>query len=166
MSPGDSAFWAGQLLTTVAAAAGVLLAFALERTTERRHQDAAAFWAAKHWARAVLRTRENGLLITAIRGMVYGRSVQKRPEVQKLLTEVDPGVAEWWSRATECLVEADDSWVPGSDVSKCVRAWVEAVEAELDRAGGRWPRRRRRLERLQNSLPNPPKLTRRAVRRA
>jgi hypothetical protein len=164
MSFEDSAFWTGQLLSVLATAAGVLLAFALERIAEKRRQDAAAFWAAKHWARAVLRTRENGLLVTAMRGVVYGRSVQKRPEVQTLLTEVDPGVAEWWSRATECLVEADESWLPGSRLSESAKAWVEVVEAELDRAGGRWPSRRVRFDRLQNSLPHPPKLTHRAVR--
>ena len=98
MSFEDPVFWVGQLITVLATAAGVLLAFTLERVADQRRQDAAAFWAAKHWARAVLRTRENGLLITGIRALVYGRSAQKRPEVQMLLTEVDPGVAEWWSR--------------------------------------------------------------------
>jgi len=164
MSFDDAAFWAGQLTTVLATAAGVYLAFTLDRIAERRRQDGAAFWAAKHWARAVLRTRANGLLITGIRALIYGRSVQKRPEVQMLLTEVDPGVAEWWSRATECLVESDDSWLPGSRVSQIAKAWVQAIEAELDHADNRWPRRRVRLERLRNSLPDPPKLTHRAVR--
>ncbi|WP_292836624.1 hypothetical protein [Microbacterium sp.] len=164
MSFNDAAFGAGQLITVLATAAGVFLAFMLERIAEQRRQDAAAFWAAKHWARAVLRTRENGLLITGIRSLVYGRSTQKRPEVQMLLTEVDPGVAEWWSRATECLVESDDSWFPGSRVSVSAKAWVKDIESELDCAVNRWPRRRVRLERLQRSLPDPPKLTHRALR--
>lgn len=164
MSFDDAAFGAGQLITVLATAAGVFLAFMLDRIAEQRRQDAAAFWAAKHWARAVLRTRENGMLITGIRSLVYGRSAQKRPEVQMLLTEVDPGVAEWWSRATECLVEADDSWLPGSRVSQSARAWVKSIEAELDSAVKRWPRRRVRLERLRDSLPHSPKLTHRAVR--
>lgn len=81
MSFEDPVFWAGQLITVLATAAAVLLAFTLERVADQRRQDAAAFWAAKHWARAVLPTRENGLLVTGIRALVYGGGVQKRPEV-------------------------------------------------------------------------------------
>ncbi|TPW76793.1 hypothetical protein [Schumannella sp. 10F1B-5-1] len=160
----DPMFWLGQLLTAAATGVGVVLAFTLERVAERRRQDDAAFWAARHWARATVRMYESGLLITALRGVIYGRTTLKRPEVQMLLTEVNPGVAAWWSRATECLVEAEDSWLPGSDVSRRANAWAAAIDAEFARAGRRWPVRRTRLRRLCAALPEPPRLSHRVVR--
>lgn len=48
MSLDDPAFWLGAVVTALATAFGVFLAFALERAAERQRQDAAAFWHARH----------------------------------------------------------------------------------------------------------------------
>lgn len=159
MSLDDPAFWLGVVFTTLATALGVFLAFVLERVVERRRQDAAAFWIARHWGQAMARNYENGLGITIVRGIVYGRVAPRRPAVQMALAEVDPRVATWWSKATECLMTAEDSFLPGSATSRRAREWVALVDRELEQAVGRWPLRTRRLNTLIDSLPNPPTLT-------
>jgi predicted outer membrane lipoprotein len=166
MSLDDPAFWLGTLFTALATAFGVVLAFALERTVERRRQDAAAYWMARHWARAMVRLNHDGLGISAVRAIIYGRTAPKRPQVQMALAEIDPRVATWWSRATECLVEAEDSFLPGSLTSKRTRAWAERIDQELERASGNWPMRPIRIDRLISSLSDPPKLSHAATRSA
>ncbi|MDF2507556.1 MAG: hypothetical protein K0Q52_1415 [Microbacterium sp.] len=51
----------------------------------------------------------NGLGVTAVRGLICGRTAPHPPTVQIALVEVDPRVSTWWSRTAECLFEADDS---------------------------------------------------------
>lgn len=159
MSLDESAFWLGAVVTALATAFGVFLAFALERAAERQRQDAAAFWLARHWGQAMARVYENGLAVTAIRAIAFGRTAPRRPAVQMTLAEIDPRIATWWSKATECLMEAEDSFLPGSATSKQARAWVELVDQEFERATGPWIGRSRRLNRLLRSLQSPPKLT-------
>lgn len=166
MSLDDPTFWLGVGLTTLATAFGVFLAFALERAVERRRQDAAAFWLARHWGQAMARIYENGLGITAVRAVAYGRTAPRRPSVQMALAEVDPRVANWWSTATECLFEAEDSFLPGSATGKRARVWVSMIDRELERATKRWPLRPYRIRRLVASLPDAPKLTHAASRAA
>jgi len=166
MSIDDSAFWLGVLFTTLATAFGVFLAFALDRAVERRRQDAAAFWVARHWGQAMARIYENGVGVTVVRAVAYGRTAPRRPAVQMALAEVDPRIATWWSNATECLFEGDDSFLPGSATGRRARAWIDKIDAELERATRRWPIRSVRLDRLVRSLPTPPKLTHAATRRA
>ena len=155
----DPAFWLGAVVTALATAFGVFLAFALERAAERQRQDSAAFWLARHWGQAMARVYENGLAITAIRAIAFGRTAPRRPAVQMALAEIDPRIATWWSKATECLMEAEDSFLPGSATSKQARAWVALVDREFERATGPWMGRSRRLNRLLGSLPSSPKLT-------
>ena len=159
MSFHDPAFWLGAGVTALATAFGVLLAFALERAAERQRQDAAAFWLARHWGQAMVRVYENGLGVTAIRAIAYGRTAPRRPEVQMALAEIDPRIATWWSKATECLLEAEDSFLPGSATSQRTRAWADLIDLEFQRAAGPWRGRPRRLNRLLGSLQSPPKLT-------
>jgi predicted outer membrane lipoprotein len=159
MSLDDPAFWLGAVVTAMATAFGVLLAFALERAAERQRQDAAAFWLARHWGRAMARVYGNGLAVTAIRAIAYGRTAPRRPEVQMALAEIDPRIATWWSKTTECLMEAEDSFLPGSATSARACAWVEQVDQEFERATGPWLGRSRRLNRLLGSLQSPPTLT-------
>jgi predicted outer membrane lipoprotein len=166
MSLDDLVFWLGAFFTTLATAFGVFLAFALERAVERRRHDAAAFWLARHWGQAMARSYENGLGVTIVRAAAYGRNGPRRPAVQMALAEVDPRIAIWWSRATECLFEGEDSFLPGSETGKRARAWVEQIDAELERATERWPIRSVRLDRLINSLPSPPTLTHAVTRMA
>jgi predicted outer membrane lipoprotein len=165
MSLDDPAFWPSVLFTALATAFGVFLAFALERMVERRRQDAAAFWLARHWGQAMARIYENGMGITVVRAVAYGRTAPRRPAVQMALAEVDPRVASWWSKATECLFEGEDSFLPGSATGKRARAWIEQIDSEFSRATGRWPMRSVRLNRLANSLPNPPELTHAVTKR-
>jgi hypothetical protein len=160
----DLAFWLSVVVTAVGTAFGVFLAFALERAAERRRQDAAAIWLARHWGQAMGRVYENGLAITAIRAIAFGRTAPRRPAVQMALAEIDPRIATWWSKATECLMEAEDSFLPGSATSKRARDWVERIDRELDRATGPSAGRSRRLNRLLRSLQSPPKLTHPASR--
>jgi hypothetical protein len=166
VSPIDPTFWLGIGLTALATALGVFLAFALERAVERRRQDAAAYWLARHWGQAMARIYENGIGITVVRAVAYGRTAPRRPSVQMALAEVDPRVATWWSSATECLFEADDSFLPGSATGTRAREWVNSIDREFERATRRWPLRSYRIKRLVCSLPNPPKLTRAASRAA
>lgn len=166
MSLEDPAFWLGVLFTTLATAFGVFLAFALERAVERRRQDAAAFWLARHWGEAMARIYENGLGVTFVRAVAYGRTAPRRPAVQMALAEVDPRIATWWSKATECLFEGEDSFLPGSETGKRARAWIERIDGELERATRRVPLRSVRVDRLVSSLPSPPTLTRAATRKA
>ena len=166
MSLDDPMFWLGAAVTTVGTAFGVLLAFALERAAERQRQDTAAFWLARHWGHAMARVYEKGLAVTAVRAIAFGRTAPRRPAVQMALAEVDPRVATWWSKATECLMEAEDSFLPGSATSKRARAWVEQIDGEFERATGRWPGRSRRLTQLHGSLQSPPELTHAASRSA
>lgn len=166
MSLDDPAFWMGAVVTAVATAFGVFLAFALERAAERQRQDVAAFWLARHWGQAMARVYENGLAVTAIRAIAFGRTAPRRPAVQMALAEIDPRVATWWSTATECLMEGEDSLLPGSATSRQARAWVELVDREFERATGPWLGRSRRLNRLLGSLQSPPKLTHAASRSA
>lgn len=166
MSLDDSAFWLGVLFTALATAFGVFLAFVLERAVERRRQDAAAFWLARHWGYAMARIYENGLGVTIVRAVAYGRTAPRRPAVQMALAEVDPRIATWWSQVTECLFEGEDSFLPGSATGKRARAWIEQIDGELERATHRWPLRPVRLDRLITSLPSPPTLTHKVTRKA
>jgi predicted outer membrane lipoprotein len=166
MSLDDPTFWLSVLFTTLATAFGVFLAFALERAVERRRQDTAAFWLARHWGQTMARIYENGLGVTVVRAVAYGRTAPRRPAVQMALAEVDPRVATWWSKATECLFEAEDSFLPGSETGMRARAWIEQIEREFEKATSRWPIRSVRLDRLAKSLPDPPNLTRAAMRKA
>lgn len=159
MSLNDPAFWLGVCVTGLATAFGVFLAFTLERAAERQRQDAAAFWLARHWGQAMARVYENGLAVTAVRAIAFGRTAPRRPAVQMALAEIDPRIATWWSKATECLMEAEDSFRPGSATSKRARVWVDLIDCEFERATGPWLGRPRRLNRLLGSLPSPPKLT-------
>jgi hypothetical protein len=166
MALDNPAFWLGAVVTTVGTAFGVFLAFALERAAERQRHDAAAFWLARHWGHAMAVMYEKGLAGTALRAIAFGRTAPRRPAVQMALAEIDPRVATWWSKATECLMEAEDSLLPGSATSKRARAWVEQIDREFERATGPWPGRSRRLNRLLGSLQGPPKLTHAAARSA
>jgi predicted outer membrane lipoprotein len=166
MSMDDPVFWLGVLFTTLATAFGVFLAFALERAVERRRQDAAAFWLARHWGEAMARIYENGLGVTVVRAAAYGRTAPRRPAVQMALAEIDPRIATWWSKATECFFEGEDPFRPGSENGRRARAWIVQIDEELEQATKRWPIRSVRLDRLVNSLPSPPTLTHAAARRA
>lgn len=165
MSLDDPAFWPGVLVTALATAFGVFLAFALERAVERRRQDAVAFWLARHLGQVMARIYENGIGVTIVRAVAYGRTAPRRPAVQMALAEVDPRIATWWSQATECLFEGEDSFLPGSETGKRARAWIEQIDAELERATHRWPLRPVRLDRLLTSMPSPPTLTHRPTRK-
>lgn len=162
----DPSFWLGVLFTMLATALGVFLAFALDRAVERRRHDAAALWVARHWGQAMARIYENGIGVTVVRAVAYGRTAPRRPAVQMALAEIDPRIATWWSKATECLFEGDDSLLPGSATGQRARAWIDEIDAELERAAKLWPIRSVRVNRLVMSLPKPPTLTHAATRHA
>jgi hypothetical protein len=109
---------------------------------------------------------EKGLAGTAIRVIAFGRTALRRPAVQMALADIDPHIATWWSKAMECLIKAEDFFLPGSATSKRARAWVEQIDREFERATGPWPGRSRRLNQLLESLQSPPKLTHAASRSA
>lgn len=152
-------WWLAILIPSLVTVAGVFLAFSLDRMIERRREDDAAIWAARVWARAMARRRLDGLGISLVRYVTYGRSSPTRPQVQIALRRVDPRVERWWSRVTECLVEADDPFLPGTHVGERAMAWVEQIEIEFSAFAGHLPARRTRLNRLTASLPECPVLS-------
>lgn len=153
MKPDDVSYWLAIVLPAIATFAGVLLAFWLDRVAERRRQDAAAFWMARHWVRSTARNATDDLLSIALRRIFNGRSAPSRAEVQRQLSEVDPEVAWWWTNVTLNLVDTKTSSRGHSGQAERTWEWADRVDAELVKAGRAWPIRRVRLRRLTTSMP-------------
>lgn len=146
-------FWIAIVLPAVATFVGVLLAFWLDRVAERRRQDNAAFWVARHWTRSLARTMAEEPHETLLRRLADGRSPFSRGDVLRMLAEVDPDLAWSWHAAVSTMLNAykRPGWLKTTSNGE-FQAKADAIDRALERAGRAWPPRRRRLQELHNSL--------------
>lgn len=146
-------YWLAIVLPAVATFLGVIFAFWLERIAERRRSDEKAFWAARHWTKAIARSMTDETHVALLRFATDGRRTPRRGEVYRQLAEVDPDLAWCWYAAIASMMRAFEApgWVR-SKPNKRFWAWAEYIDAEFDRASRAWPPRRRRLDRLKAAL--------------
>lgn len=149
-SPG---YWLAIVLPAVATFLGVVFAFWLERIAERRRADENAFWAARHWTRAIARTMTDETHVALLRLATDGRRTPRRGEVYRQLAEVDPELAMCWFAAIAAMMKTYEA--PGwfrSRPNERFWAWAKHIDDEFDRASRAWPPRGRRLDRLKQGL--------------
>lgn len=148
-SPG---FWIAIALPAVATFVGVLLAFWLERIAERRRQDNAAFWVARHYTRAIARTMTQEPHVLLLRRLTDGRRPFTRGDVFRMLAEVDPNLASSWHTAVVAmLMSYESSWFKEKP-NLAMWEKLAAIDEALQDAGRAWPPRSRRLEQLHEAL--------------
>lgn len=144
-------YWLAVLLPAVATFVAVLLAFWLERVAERRRQEGATLWAARHVTAHLARLTAGAPHDAVLRLLVEGRRGPSRDDAFRRLAEIHPVLPWAWYQATNDMMssyEKQRSLWPRKLAHRELWAKAARIDEALERASKAWPLRRQRIAQL------------------
>lgn len=144
-------YWLALLLPAGATFVAVLLAFWLDRIAERRREEVAVLWAARHATAHFARLMTEEPYNSVLRLVVDGRRGPSRQDVFRRLAEVHPALPWAWNLATSDMISSYERqrgiW-PRRLENRELKEKAKLIDEALDRASKAWPLRRQRIARL------------------
>lgn len=153
MDPAHSGYWVAIALPAVATFLGVLLAFWLDRIAERRRQDTAAFWAARHFTRRIARSRTEKPHLSLLRALADDSEPSTQQAVYRQLDEVYPPLAwAWWVALEDMHRTHERRGIFKIPENVAFKDRANRIDLAFEQAGRAWPTRGRRLATLMDAL--------------